>query len=263
MLHVSLWRYPFNKCLWPQSSGSHHHRYHHCRHVGVIWVASPFALLHYHKKDLRLIDANGSLFFSIINRPLPWPQAMIEAVFCTCSLKQCARPEMDPWAVRVGRGYWKDLCPSNIFVIVVFLQLRRGENSMWSGFSFLLYDAHDGFSVQGDSEFAYKKKKTEQQWGPDWSHFIVSIHFHIFFVIGKCWHTKVRKINRALWYFCFASGYKSQKNAHKESETVSFFYRETVDKTSTTTPGSQVCLSMAAPWLLAKTLLCLAHTHWT
>lgn len=97
-----LWRYPSVAAVMGRVSSRSHHRR---RHVGVIWVASPFSLRHYHKSDLRLIDANGSLFFSIINRPLPWPQAVIEAAFFfTHSLKQRARPGTDPKGGGAGGG---------------------------------------------------------------------------------------------------------------------------------------------------------------
>lgn len=70
----------------------HHHHHHNAE---VIWVAFLFSQLHYHKSDLGLI-ANGHLSFSIINRSLPWPQAVIKAVIFSYSLKQCTRPEREP-----------------------------------------------------------------------------------------------------------------------------------------------------------------------
>lgn len=39
------------------------------------------------KSDLELIDANGPLFFSVINGLFQWPQAVIKAVISSYSLK--------------------------------------------------------------------------------------------------------------------------------------------------------------------------------
>lgn len=137
--HVSWRRYPLiNLCGHNDGESiimSHHH-HHHLESSGEPLLSLP----HYHKSDLGLIDANGPLFFSIINRTSPWPQAVIKAVIFSYSLKQRARPGRDP-----GReGDWKDLCPSSF----VFLQLGQSENSVWSESNCLFYDSHNDFYIQ-------------------------------------------------------------------------------------------------------------------
>lgn len=80
---------------------------------------------------------------------------MIKAIFFTCSLKQCAR--LDP------KGGGGGEVTERTFAHPICLYLLCSCNSdgvkieCWSDFSFLLDDAHNGFSVQVDSDFALKK----------------------------------------------------------------------------------------------------------